>query len=108
MGKYLKNRSDVIVVVTGAFSILTGSSVLLYDIVLSVMGTIDPNRDMSIITVSIVTTILGAFCFWIVYRDRRRPGDPPRPPPDDPDQDSYLHPDHHPKGRRDAPDGTSD
>jgi hypothetical protein len=54
----------------------------------------------------VILACFGGFSRSILRR--RKVSGYKNPPDGEYHRDSYLHPDNHPKGRRDAPDGTSD
>lgn len=109
MRRYIKSSGDAVLVIYAFLLFSMSLSVLIYDIVTIANGTVDPDRHVPFL-VTIVGTILGAFCLVIVYRAQKRDDGPHDSTKQelDPPKDSYLHPDHLPKDRRDAPDGQSD
>ncbi len=96
----IKNSASAVMLVYAGLLFAMSLGVLVYDIVTIVNDTVDPNEHVPFLW-SVVGGIFGGLLVWLAWHDRHLP-------PDDPGRDSYLHPDHHPTGRRDAPDGTSD
>ncbi len=78
---------------------------LAYDVVSLASGPVDLNRHLPFLF-PFVLTLFGIFCRK-ASRSRKLPGNTGQAA-DEYDRSSCLHPDNHPKGRRDAPDGTSD
>ena len=109
MRRYIKNSGNAVLCIYAFLLFSMSLAVLIYDIVTIANGTVDPDQHVPFLA-TIVGTILGAFCLVVVYRDRKRDEDPRESTKEEPGppKDSYLHPDHLPKNRRDAPDGQSD
>lgn len=90
-------------VATGLF--ILAAVFALYDTVTLIRYGADLNRHLPFL-LPVALACYGFACLKMLRNRKQSDGTAPRA--GEYDRQSYLHPGNHPKGRRDAPDGTSD
>jgi hypothetical protein len=102
----VKDRDDHKLFVIAVLLALGAVGIAVYDVATVIRGTVDPNVHMPFL----LSVALGAFAGIVLAILRLGNRRPPRgrSSGEGPYRESYQHPDHWPRGRIEAPDGTSD